>query len=221
MKRRPLSNGSDLELSAALAAIAPAGVLIGHRLIAVGDEDCLHEAELAGMEGASVKVRRQSGAARIVARDLLERCGIVDACLVRASSGAPMWPRGVRGSLAHDPLVAVAVVASAARYKALGVDVEPAIPLPDKAFAAVATPSEASRYAAEPLAGRVLLAAKEAVYKAVNPLDGVFLAFSDVEVDLAGGRAWTRQGLTLKLSVVTQPRVVALAHLNADDGHVG
>ena len=46
------------------------------------------------------------------------------------------------GSLAHDDDMAVAAVASVAVIGSLGVDVEPALPLPDDIFALVAIPAD-------------------------------------------------------------------------------
>ena len=60
---------------------------------------------------------------------------------------------------------------------------------------------------------RVLFAVKEAVYKAVHPLDGIFLDFPDVEVDLAAGIARTSYGRTVPVRVATGPHIVALAYL--------
>ena len=45
--------------------------------------------------------------------------------IMRAPHGAPLWPDGVVGSLAHDRSRAVAVVGSTASYRAMGIDIEP------------------------------------------------------------------------------------------------
>ena len=66
-------------------------------------------------------------------------------------------------------------------------------------LALVATPHERRRIDDDPLKAKLLFAVKEAVYKAVYPLDRVFLEFGDIEVDLAAGTATTRTGRTLTL----------------------
>src|SRR5260370_1966769 len=93
----------DADIATALAALVPAGVLIGHRRIAVGDEHALLQAEATPFATCALKVRRQSGAARIVARRLLGALGEPDAALPRSASGAPVWPFCIVGSIApHD-----------------------------------------------------------------------------------------------------------------------
>ena len=69
--------------------------------------------------------------------------------------------------------------------RAVGIDIEPAVPLPPDMLELIATPQELRKIADDPLRGKLLFAAKEAVYKAVYPLDRVFLEFRDIEVDLA------------------------------------
>lgn len=201
----------DPALETALASLGPVGTLIGHRVITLGDEDALLPAEQIGFGASVQKVRRQSGAARILARDLLERLGIRDVAIPRSESGAPIWPPGVVGSLAHDGSVAVAAIADARRFAALGIDVEPADPLPPGLVELVATPVERGRYSSAVLHSRVLFVVKEAIYKALNPTDGVFLEFQDVEVDLLSNVGWTRTGRTIAIAFSSCPRVIALS----------
>ena len=89
---------NDPTLERALDTIAVPGLLIGHRAISQGDEDALREAEAASIASAVVKVRRASGAARIVARRLLAQLGFPDAQVPKGAGGAPLWPAGVVGS---------------------------------------------------------------------------------------------------------------------------
>ena len=67
------SSNKDPLLERAVTSLSVPGVLIGHRTIAEGDEDALLSAEIEGFTGSVVKVRRASGAARIVARELMAR----------------------------------------------------------------------------------------------------------------------------------------------------
>jgi len=133
--------------------------------------------------------------------------------LPKGPSGAPIWPPGIVGSLAHDHRIAVAAVARRAAADALGIDVEPAGPLPADLLDVVATARERLVLYRDPSLGRLLFAAKEAIYKAINPLDGVFLEYHDIEIDLAGRRATTRNGRTLVLHMVCSAHVVVLARL--------
>ncbi|MFD2184569.1 4'-phosphopantetheinyl transferase family protein [Rhodoplanes azumiensis] len=211
----PPSTGPGVaDLQRVLDALAP-GVAAGCRAIRPGDEAALREAEADSILSTIVAVRRASGAARVVARALLDQLGHRDVVLVRTASGAPVWPDGIVGSLAHDQEVAVAAVAKRSGVAALGIDVEPAEPLPDDIVDLVVTAAERDGLDRDPLHGRLLFAAKEAVYKAMHPLDGVFLDFHDIVVDLAARTAVVPSGRILDLAVCRAPRIVVLALLRA------
>lgn len=203
----------DPAITAALASLPPPGIRIAHRVIAPGDENALLGAEAGYFANSIPKVRRQSGAVRLAAREILADFGIADAALPRRRGGAPEWPVGIVGSLAHDDEIAVAAVARAELYAGIGVDVEPALPLPAELIEKVATPAERQRYAATVVESRVLFAVKEATYKAQYRLHGEFLDFSDIEVDLPMNLAITRSGRRLAIAVATLPRIFALAFI--------
>jgi 4'-phosphopantetheinyl transferase EntD len=192
-----------------------APILLGVKPIRDDDLLALTPEEAPAFAKAVAKVRRQSGAARAVARALLRHGGWPATPIPRLPTGAPAWPAGVTGSLAHDDDVAVAAIASRADVAGLGVDVEPDLPLPTELIERVATPSERRRYGPDVLASRRLFVAKEAVFKATHPIDGVFLDFHDVEVDLLAGRAATCRGREVELCFAPAARLIAVAHLPA------
>jgi 4'-phosphopantetheinyl transferase EntD len=203
-------SGAIVSLELAIDALAVPGVNVGWRVISEGDENALLPGE--ELSAASIaKVRRASGAGRIAARALMTRLGYSAQPVFRAPSGAPRWPKGLVGSIAHDETVAVAALASSADFSGLGIDIEPAETLAPELLDFIALPDERARIEDDPLRGRVLFAAKEAVYKAVHPLDGIFLEHHDVEIDLANLRAVVRTGRTLPLKFVISEHVVALA----------
>lgn len=208
---RPAPLYNDPALAVSLAAITPAGVLTGHRLIRDGDEDLLFPEERAEFGDSVAEVLRRSGAARSVARELLAMRGMPNVSLPRAATRAPVWPPGIVGSLAHDKKVAIAAIAGSERCKGLGIDVEPAEPLPPDVIPMIATAAERRCYGKAVLQSRLLFAIKEAVYKALNPLDGRFIEFQDVEVELDAGRARVQQGASVTITFSLSPRVVALA----------
>ncbi|MBZ9678676.1 4'-phosphopantetheinyl transferase [Mesorhizobium sp. ES1-1] len=200
----------EMSLARALAAIAPHGVRTGCRLIRDGDETHLLPEEARSLPARQPAMRRASGAARWIAHRLLADIGIHDP-IPRAPSGAPVWPDGMTGSLAHDDDMAVAALAEVGDIISLGIDVEPALPLPDDIFALVATSADRMDRSDLHLAGRLLFVAKEAVYKAVYPLDRQVLGYEDIAVDLDARRATTRIGRKLSLVYCTAPRIVVLA----------
>jgi 4'-phosphopantetheinyl transferase EntD len=209
--RPPRDEPVDPSLQRAINALAPPGLLIGHRLISPGDEHALLDEEAGSIASTVVAARRASGAARIVARELLAQLGHSRALLPKSASGEPIWPAGIAGSLAHDDEVAVAAVGPQRDVGSVGIDVEPAALLPPDMLELIATPQELHKIADDPLCGKLLFAAKEAVYKAVYPLERVFLEFRDIEVDLAGRKAVTRTGRVVALRYCLSPRVVVLA----------
>ena len=203
----------DRDLLRAAERLVPPGALIAVRRVADTDASSLTDAEAAMLAKAVPKVRRQSAAARRAARHLMGALGIPSRDIVKDAEGRPVWPPGIVGSLAHDGDYAIAVMApSSARLGGLGVDIEPARPLPADIVYLVLTPAERRCCADDPVLARLHFVIKEAVYKAVNPMDGVFLDFHDVIVDLASDRARTRTGHMVTFAATAAPRLVAVAH---------
>src|SRR5215475_15727645 len=145
---------ADPALQSAIDALSFPGIMIGHRLISPGDEHALLPEEAPTFASSVVKVRRASGAARVAVRQLLARLGYPECPVPRAPSGAPIWPMGVVGSLAHDARVAVAAVGRSRDVAALGIDVEPAQCLPPELMDMIATPQERLEIGDDPFRGR-------------------------------------------------------------------
>jgi 4'-phosphopantetheinyl transferase EntD len=127
--------------------------------------------------------------------------------------GVPIWPKGILGSLAHDSRVAIAAVGTSENVGGVGVDVEPAEMLSADLLHLVTTPREREKIESDPYRGRLFFVAKEAAYKAVYPLDHMFLDHHDVEVDLANQQATVRNGRVVKLRFCISTHLVALAFL--------
>lgn len=203
----------DPSLQSAIGALCFPGVMVGHRLISPGDENALLPEETPAFASSVPKVRRASGAARIVARQLLKDLGQPECALPKGSGGAPTWPAGVVGSLAHDTRVAVAAVGRRDDVGAIGIDVEPAESLPPELLELVATPQERLRMDDDPYQGRLLFVAKEAVYKAVYPLDQRFLDHHDVQINFADRKAIVRNGRVVELRFCIAAHLLVLAFL--------
>jgi 4'-phosphopantetheinyl transferase EntD len=190
--------------------LAVPGIAVGHRAILPGDEDGLLPEETIG--SASVKIRRSSGTARILARELLAGAGFKDCAIPRAPSGAPVWPAPIVGSLAHAADVAVAAVAPHREFAGIGIDIEPAETLALD-LTTIATPAERSAVAAYLYGGRLLFVVKEAVYKAVAGLDRIFLGHQDVEVDFPRRKALVRNGRSVEVRFCISTHLLALAFI--------
>jgi 4'-phosphopantetheinyl transferase EntD len=207
----PAKLSEETALFEAMAAIAPKGVRVGCRTIRDEDEAHLLPEEACNIPARHPAIRRASGAARWIAHGLLRDIGLNDFAVLRTSSGAPIWPDGITGSLAHDGEMAVAAVAAVSHIGSLGIDVEPAQPLAHDVFALVATPADTTEALEQHLAGRILFSAKEAVYKAVYPLDRKMLGYEDIAVDFNAGLAMTTTGHRVKFLYCVAPRVVVVA----------
>ncbi|MGO4871062.1 MAG: 4'-phosphopantetheinyl transferase family protein [Roseiarcus sp.] len=200
-----------LDLASLRAALSAHGVRIGARRVSPGDEAAFDDP--GSVETATnLPRRRASGAARIVARRLLgELTGDASAPLRRSPSGAAMWPEGVVGSLAHDEEFAIAAVALQTDVARLGVDIEPAEPLPTDLVDRVLSAREKRLIKNDRVAGRLIFSSKEAVYKALNAFDGEPLEYDDIEIRLAEGAAVLRDGRSLRLLTHVGARLVAVA----------
>src|SRR5262249_30066623 len=202
MSERRDRSGTDLvssaanepSLGSALDAVSVPGLLMGHRVISPGDEGALRDAEASSISSSIANVRRASGAARMVARCLLAQLGYPEAQVPKGAGGAPVWPVGVVGSLAHDDEIAVAAVGLRRDLASVGIDVESAGALPSDMVTLVATQNERRMIEDDLVKAKLLFAVKEAVYKAVHPLDRLFMEFGDSDVILAARAALARAG---------------------------
>ncbi len=174
--------------------ILPAGVECAE---AFDDPSCvvLFPEEEAMVTRAVDSRRREFATARHCARQALLRLGVPPAPITRGELGAPRWPAGITGSITHCAGYRAAAVAHARDMLTIGIDAEPAMPLPDRVLDLVSLPDERAMLrglaAADPGTcwDRLLFSAKEAVYKAWFPLAGRWLGFdeADITVGAAAG----------------------------------
>jgi 4'-phosphopantetheinyl transferase EntD len=205
------SSSAETSLLKAMSMVAPQGVRTGCRIIRRGDEAHLFPEEARSIPARSPTVHRASGAARWIAHGLLADLGMADFAVLRTSSGTPAWPRGITGSLAHSDEMAVAAVALVSHFGSIGIDVEPARPLPKDVLALIRTCADVTDATDRQLAGSILFSAKEAVYKAVYPLDRKILDYQDIAVDLNSGLAATTTGHTAQFVYCIDSYLVVLA----------
>lgn len=142
------------------------------------------------MQGSSLHRYRQFVAGRYCARQALVELGVTPVPILPGRLGAPEWPQDVVGSISHCDGYQVAVVGRASELVAVGVDAEPAFPLPKGVFSLVASPDEAlahaglSREYPDFCWDRLLFSAKEATYKAWSSRTGRWSALRDISVVL-------------------------------------
>lgn len=157
----------------------------------VDDPIALEPAEELVASGMGKTRRAYFAAGRCCARVALERLGTTGPVLTRAD-GAPLWPRGLRGSISHKEGIAVALVGSADVVGGLGVDLELAKPLPAAVWVPVLTRTERGPLAAvghdSDLSGRLAFSAKEAYYKWFRSAGRAELVgFQDLSIRPEGG----------------------------------
>ena len=144
--------------------------------------DKAHVAGLHAEELALVATARDQRLAEFASgRALLHQLLGTDMPIMRASNGAPAWPEGVVGSLAHDRLQAVAVVGSADEYRAIGIDIEPHAEANDELRESVLRGDDPD---IDPIAAFVM---KEAAYKAWSDLGGEIVGPLEVRLHVEGG----------------------------------
>ncbi|MFD9367018.1 4'-phosphopantetheinyl transferase [Streptomyces sp. NPDC060020] len=157
----------------------------------------LFPAEAALMEGRRARRRTQFATARACARRCLSDLGRPTGALLPGPGGAPQWPSGVVGSITHCEGYRAAVAAPASVLAAVGIDAEPAGPLPRGVLALIASEDERTHLAALASADptvpwdRVFFSAKEAAYKAWYPATGIWLGFRDATLTLSPDGGFT------------------------------
>lgn len=176
------------ELVAALERAVPSGVVVAAEDPAAPPEG-LFDAEALAMARAAPARRAEFAAGRRAAHRAMERLGLPPAPVAMGPDRAPVWPRGLIGSISHCEGACVALVAQAGTLRAVAVDVEPDADLPGELVPVVCSESERAWLSglAPGMAGRMarlIFSAKECVYKLQFPVTGKLLEFSDMEVDI-------------------------------------
>jgi 4'-phosphopantetheinyl transferase EntD len=122
---------------------------------------------------------------RAAARDALAELGTIGEAIERGPSGEPLWPAGIVGAISHAGDLAIAIVGPQIHYAGLGIDIEQLTRgLTARAARLVCTPAEMAWVDPESGTTRLtmLFSAKEAVFKALFPIEGVWLGFRDAEL---------------------------------------
>lgn len=121
---------------------------------------------------------------RLAASELLQAHGLPPHWLA-STAGRPAWPAGVTGSISHSQqLVLVALGPTASGLRSLGVDIEQVEQTTEmiNSLRHCFDVDEASLLGAVHNGAIVGFSLKEALYKAVNPLTGVFFDFRDASI---------------------------------------
>lgn len=144
------------------------------------------------------KRRTEFATVRQCARAALAELDVPPVPILPGPKGAPRWPDGIVGSMTHCAGYRAAAVARASAVTSIGIDAEPAAPLPDDDVLRLVS-DETERAALAELGirrpdipwDRLLFSAKESVYKTWFPLMGSWLGFEDARVALDADGSFT------------------------------
>ena len=142
---------------------------------------------------ASAKRRRQFASGRHAARTALGRLHGGERPVLRAGR-RPLWPEGFVGSISHSDALAAAAVAEGHALRGIGIDLERIDRLGPLLRRRVLTANERRRPWPDSRQGVLAFSAKEAGYKAVNPITGAYIALQQAEVDVD----WRRRAFRLR-----------------------
>jgi 4'-phosphopantetheinyl transferase EntD len=160
-------------------------------------EKGLCEAELPAIARAVPKRRQEFSAGRRAARAAMAELDLPPAPIPMGAQREPLWPQGIVGSIAHCDTLCIAAISR--KNQSIGLDIEPATPLPADLEDIICTPPERAWLDTLPpqtrgLRAKQIFSAKEAVYKAQYPLTGKVIGFDEVELryDPKEGMFWDR-----------------------------
>ena len=136
---------------------------------------------------------------RSCARAALAHLGCPPVAIAVGEQREPLWPPGFIGSITHCKGHCAAAVArwepgTANAIAGLGLDAEPALPLPEDVARMVCSDGEREWIEQHRQDGlpwdRVVFSAKESVFKCIFPITRQFLDFQDVELTFVGERSF-------------------------------
>ncbi len=155
--------------------------------------------EVLAVEHVPAARAREFAAGRLAARKAMEMLGHIQRPVLQGPDRAPIWPPGLIGSITHSERDCLAVVSDDPEIRALGLDLDPAIPLDAATWPRVCTatemawlaslgPSQRGHFA------RLIRCAKEAVFKAQYALAPCSLDYHAITLsfDLGAGEFLAR-----------------------------
>lgn len=148
--------------------------------------------ELSLVDGTAPTRQREIVAGRVLARSVMTDLGLAEAPITQSSSGAPVWPPGLCGSIAHSATHVAVAIAPTSSIRSVGIDIEDGRNL-DSAAKEIGEADEISCLMSHPLAkggdgaARLLFSAKEALFKCQSVLTGnTALRFAEVRLYATG-----------------------------------
>ena len=143
--------------------------------------------ESAAIERAVPKRRSEYITGRVNARSAMAALGIEPCEILQNTDRAPIWPKGIVGSISHSNALCVAAVACDTQFQSLGIDVEITEPLDLDLVDAICTDADRAWINSLPpaqvgLNAKLIFSAKEAAYKCQYPSSKTVLEFHDLDL---------------------------------------
>jgi 4'-phosphopantetheinyl transferase EntD len=175
-----------------LAALLPAGI-VAVEARAAAPLDALLAEERALVAAAVPKRVREFATGRWCARQALREHGIEGFPLLSDARRAPLWPRGIVGSITHTDGFCAAAVARREAFAGIGIDAEMEGRVGRHLWPDLFTSEEIDRLERCPEPGRnslatVMFSAKESFYKAQYSFTHAWLDFTAAAVTVEGDR---------------------------------
>ncbi|MEZ5831670.1 MAG: hypothetical protein R3D05_10865 [Dongiaceae bacterium] len=149
------------------------------------------------LDGAVPTRQREIIGGRVLARRAMAEIGHPELEVGQSPNGAPIWPSGLCGSIAHSASHAAVAIASTSHVRSVGIDFDDGRNLGD-AISHIGQPGEIKALVTHPLvsneedAARLLFSAKEALFKCQSPVTkDEDLGFMDVRLEWSDRGALT------------------------------
>lgn len=173
-----------------MKTLLPPGVAVA-QADPLAPADGLWDLEAHDIRQAIPERRRAFAAGRRAARAAMAELGLPAVALPVTEGRAPGWPEGYCGSITHDDRACLAVVCRSGSIRGIGIDIEPATPLPDDLWPVVCQ-QEMTWLCRLPhdeagIMARAVFCAKESFFKAQFPLTSRWLDFDAVRVSVVDG----------------------------------
>lgn len=184
-----IPNGFDL-------SSLPAGVRVAAATPGDARGVALTKEEWSSLDSSAVDRRRSDfHLGRVAAHRALEALGFPGSEVLRGSSGEPLWPEKVVGSITHSANLALAMVGHRSITSGIGVDLEHrrAVDEVEDLVAFDAERDWLARAGRRARADRLLelFAAKEATFKAMYPIVRRYFGFEAVRLTRADPRGFS------------------------------
>jgi 4'-phosphopantetheinyl transferase EntD len=147
---------------------------------ALPESAALFPEEAAATSGMIDKRVNELRHGRYCARAAMSILGVAPAAIPKGPDRAPIWPKGLTGSISHTGTAAAAAVTRADSFRSIGLDMETSAPLTIDIVDMICLPAENPDKDGD--RGKLLFSIKESIYKCLYPITHTYIDFLEMEV---------------------------------------